>query len=80
MFDTRLAPGQTARLIYEVPRHAETESILFRIQVEPDSFYRDFYQATLENSSSLSGATTLRDALHNAEASIYTLYHQEIPL
>lgn len=80
LFDTRLAPGQTARLIYEATQHPQARAILFRIQVEPDNFYREFYQATLENGSSLSGATNLRDALHNAEASIYTLYRQEIPL
>ncbi len=80
LFDTRLAPGQTARLIYEATRHPRARAILFRIQVQPDNFYREFYQATLENDSNLSGATTLRDALRNAEASLYTLYHQEVPL
>ncbi len=58
LFDTRLAPGQTARLIYEATQHPQARAILFRIQVEPDNFYREFYQATLENGSSLSGATT----------------------
>ena len=80
LFDTRLAPGQTARLIYEATRHPQARAILFRIQVEPDNFYREFYQATLENDSNLSGATTLRDALRNAETSLYTLYQQKIPL
>ncbi len=80
LFDTRLAPGQTARLIYEAPQHPQAQAILFRIQVEPDAFYRDFYQTILDSGSSLKGATTLRGALHNAEASIYTLFHREIPL
>ncbi len=78
--DTRLAPGQTASLVYEVLLHPEARSILFQIQVEPDSFYRDFYRATLESDSNNRGAAILRRALHTAEASSYTLFLQEISL
>jgi len=35
--------------------------------------------STLENGSNLKGAATLRRALRNAEASVYTLFQQEIP-
>ncbi len=80
LFDTRLAPGETIRLEYQAPRHPETQSILFRVQVEPDTFYRDFYRATLNSGSSDKGAETLRLALQNAEASVYTLFRRKIPL
>ncbi len=80
LFDTRLAPGETARLDYQAPLHPDTQSILFRIQIEPDTFYRDFYRATLNSGSSDKGAETLRLALQNAEASVYTLFRREIPL
>lgn len=80
LFDTRLAPGQMASLDYQAPLHPKAKSILFRIQVEPDSFYRDFYRAKLNNGSSNKGAEFLRLALRNAETSVFTLFRKEIPL
>lgn len=80
LFDTRLAPGETASLDYQARLNPNAESILFRIQVEPDTFYRDFYRATLSSGSSNKGAETLQIALRNAEASVYTLFRKEIPL
>jgi len=80
LFDTRLAPNQTARLEYQAPLNPAAESLLFRIQVEPDTFYRDFYRSTLNSGSSAKGAETLRQALRDAEASVYTLYRREISL
>ena len=47
--------SQTARLINQAPRHSQAQTILFRIQVEPDSFYRGVYQITLESNSNLRG-------------------------
>ena len=80
LFDTRLAPGETARLEYQAPMHPQAGSILFRIQVEPDTFYRDFYRAILDSDSSDKGAETLRLALRNAEASVYTLFRRKVLL
>ena len=80
LFDTRLAPGESARLAYDVPLQPEAGAVRFRIRVEPDAFYRDFYQATLDNGFSDQGAETLRLALRNAEASVYTLFNEEIPI
>ena len=80
LLDTRLAPGQMARLDYQAPLHRDAKSILFRIQVEPDNFYRDFYLAILESGSSYKGAETLRLALKKAETSAYSLFRRQIPL
>ncbi len=80
LFDTRLAPGQSARLDYQAPPHPRARSLLFRIQVEHDTFYRDFYRATLENGFSNKGTETLRLALQNAEASVYVLFRREVEL
>jgi len=78
LFDTRLAPGEKVQLDNRLPQHPNSHSILFRIQVEPDLFYRDFYRSTLNAGYTDKGTETLRVALRNAEASVYTLFEKKI--
>ncbi len=80
LFDTRLAPGQTARLRYEAFLHPRTKSLLFQIRVEPDYFYTNFYRKTLASYPNLKGIEKLQEALRNAEASNYILFISEIAI
>jgi hypothetical protein len=80
LFDTRLAPGATATLDYREPRHGRAAALRLDIRVEPDRFYRDFYQAMLDNGWTDKGAAYLRQALAAAEASPYTLFEKTLPL
>lgn len=78
--DTRLAPGGKAMLDYQAKRHQQAAFLYLRIWVEPDRFYRDFYQAMLDNGWTDQGAGQLRRALDAANASVYNLFQKTIPL
>lgn len=78
--DSRLAPGETARLDYRAPRHPRAVSLRLAIQVEPDRFYRDFYQAMLDNGWTDRGADQLHQALNAANTSVYSLFQEILPL
>ncbi|WP_305792772.1 multiheme c-type cytochrome [Sedimenticola hydrogenitrophicus] len=78
--DTRLAPGGSITLDYRQPRDPQAGSLRLRIRVEPDRFYRDFYQAMLDNGWAGKGSGLLRRALDAADASVFTLFEREIPL
>ncbi|WP_275099694.1 multiheme c-type cytochrome [Sedimenticola hydrogenitrophicus] len=78
--DTRLAPGESISLDYRQPRDPQAGSLRLRIRVEPDRFYRDFYQAMLDNGWAGKGSGLLRRALDAADASVFTLFERDIPL
>jgi hypothetical protein len=78
--DTRLAPGESIRLDYRQPRDPQAGFLRLRIRIEPDRFYRDFYQAMLDNGWTDKGTELLRRALDAAEASAFTLFERDIPL
>lgn len=78
--DTRLQPDEQRRYTYDRPRHPRAAAVAFRIRVEPDAFYADFYRATLRDPDFRSGRAELREALRRAEASPYELYRERRPL
>lgn len=80
VFDTRLAPDQTALLDYRVVRHPEAEQLVFRIWVEPDTFYQQFFTSRLQYGKAGPGTEMLQDALQATSKSRFTLFEQRLEL
>ncbi|MEH6824675.1 MAG: multiheme c-type cytochrome [Motiliproteus sp.] len=80
IFDTRLAPGETARLEYSEPLSPAATHIVMRIWVEPDFFYQQFYTSVLDSGQPQRGKPELQQALTQASESRYTLFEQRLPL
>ncbi|MBF0624492.1 MAG: hypothetical protein HQL82_06760 [Magnetococcales bacterium] len=77
--DTRLPPDGEAVLEYRRSRHVRAATLAWRVRVEPDAFYLRFYRAVLEMATihPAEGNDLLRQAIHLAEASPYTLFGEE---
>ena len=73
--DSRLAPGAQAALEYKLPRQAEAMKLLYRVRVEPDAFYTDFYRALIDAGAG-NGEAMIRKALDESIASRYTLFEE----
>ena len=78
--DTRIAPDERARFDYQVARHRDATFLIFRVRVEPDAFYMDFYRSLLEGTQAGRGKKLIRNALKNSVASAFTLYLNRQPL
>jgi len=74
--DTRLMPGERRRYGYDRPLDPRAQGLVFRVIVQPDAFYADFYRATLARSPS----PLLQEALRQAESSPYELFSARQPL
>ncbi|HDH08910.1 MAG TPA: hypothetical protein ENG90_01240 [Gammaproteobacteria bacterium] len=75
-FDTRIAPGKTAILVYRARLHKKAHSLIFRIKVEPDEFYTRFFQALLETDLSEEGRQQIEQALKNSMDSQFILFER----
>ncbi|WP_432471689.1 ammonia-forming cytochrome c nitrite reductase subunit c552 [Amphritea sp. HPY] len=80
IFDTRLAPDQTARLDYQLPRHPMAKMLVFRIWVEPDTFYQQFFTSRLQHAPPGPATDMLQSALQAAAESRFTLFEQRLAL
>lgn len=74
--DTRLAPGQTAVLEYDLPRQAGASQLVFQLRVEPEAFYSRFYRAVLEQGLSDKGQAWIHQALEDSLATRYLLFQE----
>ncbi len=77
--DTRLAPGARAVLDYSLPRQRGAIKLLYRVTVEPDAFYTDFYRALIAADAG-TGEALIRRALAESLASRYTLFEERRPI
>ena len=82
VFDTRLAPGQSAQLDYVLARSPEANTLVMRVYVEPDAFYAHFFTSRLASDTGVNQKATrlLREAQKTAANSAYTLYEQWLAL
>jgi hypothetical protein len=76
--DTRLLPGQRARLVYRALAPRAGLRLRFSVVVEPDAFYAGFFKAVLENGAGR-GEPQIREALAAARRSPFTVFTQELP-
>lgn len=77
VFDTRIPPGESEALIYEVGVHPGATALRFRIRVEPDNFYTRFYEAWLDGGFADRGRGLIEKALEESQATEFTLYESE---
>ncbi|MEH6649715.1 MAG: multiheme c-type cytochrome [Motiliproteus sp.] len=78
IFDTRLAPGQTATLSYQQIRHPQAAVFVAKVWVQPDFFYQQFYQSALDSNATQRGKEELQQALREVSESRYTLFEQQL--
>lgn len=77
--DTRLATGAEAALEYAVPRHQRAANLVYRVTVEPDAFYTEFYRSMIATGAG-KGEAMIRQALADSLASHFTLFEERRPL
>lgn len=79
--DTRIAPDQQATFAYRAPLETGAVALVFRMRVEPDAFYTDFYRSLLQGNQAGKGQKLIRQALENSLASHFTFYtdRQSLP-
>ena len=77
LFDSRLAPSHSARLTYSKNKSNLAVAMTFKVIIEPDHFYSNFYRASLENEPYSVGAVDLQQALQSSEKSPYVLFEQQ---
>jgi hypothetical protein len=77
--DTRLAPGERARLVYR-PR-LERRGLRARLSVivYPDAFYTRFFETLLVQGAGR-GEAQIREALAATRRSPFTVFEKEVPL
>jgi hypothetical protein len=76
--DTRLLPGERARLVYRALAPRPGLRVRLSVVVEPDAFYTAFFEALLENGAG-AGASQIREALAASRRSTFTLFVEELP-
>jgi len=72
--DTRIAPDNQALFDYRVPLRTEAVTLVFRVRVEPDAFYTEFYRSLLKEKQAKKGEKLIKQALKNSLASHFTFY------
>ena len=79
--DTRIAPDEQAVFEYRVPLKTGAAALVFRVRVEPDAFYTEFYRSLLEGKQAGTGQKLIQQALADSLASHFTFYvsHQNLP-
>jgi hypothetical protein len=78
LFDTRLAPGQSAGFRYERPA-GTTGAVRLVVIVEPDHFYTGFFQALLQSGAG-GGDAQIRTALEASRRASFTIFERLVPL
>lgn len=79
-FDTRILPGQEARLVFERRVPPGAKSLYLWVWVEPDQFYTGFFRQRLAGGSEFAGAKLLDSALKASLVSQYSLFSRTIPI
>lgn len=79
--DTRIAPDEQAAFDYRAQLKARAVALVFRVRVEPDAFYTDFYRSRLEGNPAGKGSGLIKQALEDSLASHFTFYtsRQSLP-
>ena len=78
--DTRLLPGAETVLRYDAPLRREAAALIYRVRVEPDAFYANFYREVLRGNGTAADHKMMRQALAEATASEYVLFERQEPL
>lgn len=76
--DTRIAPDAQAVFDYRAPRQTNATALVLRVQVQPDAFYLDFYDALLRDDLTGTSKQMLTQARNGAKASPYTVFLERL--
>ncbi|SIQ05079.1 Cytochrome c554 and c-prime [Aromatoleum tolulyticum] len=78
--DTRLLPGAETILRYDALQQRGAVALVYRVRVEPDAFYANFYRDVLRGNGTPADRKMMRQALAEATASEYVLFERREPL
>ena len=77
--DTRLAPGQSARLHYTGRVEAVGARVRLSVIVEPDAFYTRFFETLLAQGAGR-GEPQIREALEATKRSPFVVFQRELAI
>jgi hypothetical protein len=79
-YDTRLSPGQQIEISYRYPLPDEGTKLQIEVVVDPDHWYRRFYQNILNSGGGGAGREMLAEALALSQRSSFSIYEQVFAL
>ncbi|MGI9303443.1 MAG: SUMF1/EgtB/PvdO family nonheme iron enzyme [Gammaproteobacteria bacterium] len=79
-FDTRIPPDGEAGLEYDAPLADDAVSLAFRVRIEPEAFYREFFQAWLKKELPEKQRRLYQRALADAENAGFYIHTSRQPL
>lgn len=82
VFDTRIAPGGSAKLDYAADRHPDAAALLGCVRVDPDFHYRGVFERLLEPGrlSDPEARRRIAEALRRTSENVYVLSEVRRPL
>lgn len=78
--DTRLAPDEEAMLNYRARMDPRAAFLVYRMRVEPDAFYTEFFKSLLASGQAVRGKTMIGAALANSRRANFTFFEERRPL
>jgi hypothetical protein len=78
--DTRLAPDEDAMLNYRARMDPRAAFLVYRMRVEPDAFYTEFFKSLLAGGQAVRGKTMIRAALANSQRANFIFFEERRPL
>lgn len=79
-YDTRIPPGEQIQIAYQYELPADNLQLQIEVIVDPDHWYRRFYQNYLEDGGGGKGRTLLLEALRQSSESSFSIYQQSFML
>lgn len=78
--DTRLAPDEEAMLNYRARMDPGAAFLVYRMRVEPDAFYTEFFKSLLASGQAVRGKAMIGAALANLRRANFTFFEERRPL
>ena len=74
--DTRLAPDEEVVLEYRMRPDPRAAWLVYRLRVEPDAFYTEFFKSLLAGGQAVRGKAMIHEALVNSQRAKFTFFEQ----
>jgi hypothetical protein len=79
-YDTRIPPGEQIQIAYQYELPADELQLRIEVIVDPDHWYRRFYQNYLEDGGGGRGRALLLEALRQSSESSFSIFDQTLVL
>lgn len=79
-FDTRVAPGESVKLVYAVPREPAARALVGRVTVDPDHHYRGVFEALAASYTDAHARRLASEAWQRTRTSSYVLAERRLAL